>query len=118
MVCHGDFHPDNIILSQRGPVIIDWPTAGSGEPAADVARTLLLFAIGMPAETPAPTRILIALARGYFSRRYRARYLGSSGLTFPDVKAWLPVIAAARLAEEIDGETDYLVALTKTETGL
>ena len=23
-VCHGDFHPDNILMSSRGPVVIDW----------------------------------------------------------------------------------------------
>ncbi|NIV38946.1 MAG: phosphotransferase, partial [Anaerolineae bacterium] len=26
-LCHGDFHPGNIIVTQRGPVIIDWMTA-------------------------------------------------------------------------------------------
>jgi Ser/Thr protein kinase RdoA (MazF antagonist) len=29
-VCHGDYHPGNIILSPRGPVVIDWMTAGHG----------------------------------------------------------------------------------------
>jgi Ser/Thr protein kinase RdoA (MazF antagonist) len=27
-VCHGDYHPDNIILSPQGAVVIDWMTAG------------------------------------------------------------------------------------------
>lgn len=39
-VCHGDFHPDNIIMSSRGPIIIDWLTATQGNPLADVAKDL------------------------------------------------------------------------------
>ncbi|MFC2013409.1 phosphotransferase family protein [Chloroflexota bacterium] len=40
-VCHGDFHPRNIIISSRGPVIIDWANATQGNPLADVAWILL-----------------------------------------------------------------------------
>ena len=29
-LCHGDFHPGNIIVTHRGPVIIDWMTASKG----------------------------------------------------------------------------------------
>ncbi|MEN6369285.1 MAG: phosphotransferase, partial [Thermotogota bacterium] len=47
-VCHGDFHPDNVILTaRRGPVILDWMTATSGNPLADVARTSLLLRLGV-----------------------------------------------------------------------
>jgi len=45
-VCHGDFHPGNIILTKEGPLIIDWMTASAGSPWADVARTSLLLNIG------------------------------------------------------------------------
>jgi len=48
-LCHGDFHPDNVIWSERGPVVIDWLDANRGDPAADVARTPMLISIG---ETP------------------------------------------------------------------
>ncbi|HEX6817560.1 MAG TPA: aminoglycoside phosphotransferase family protein, partial [Ktedonobacterales bacterium] len=23
-VCHGDYHPDNVLMTRRGPIIIDW----------------------------------------------------------------------------------------------
>jgi len=36
-LCHGDFHPMNI-LGEPSPVIIDWPDARRGDPAADVCR--------------------------------------------------------------------------------
>ena len=45
-ICHGDFHPDNIMMSDKGPVIIDWQTGVRGHPAADVARTVVLVRVG------------------------------------------------------------------------
>jgi aminoglycoside phosphotransferase (APT) family kinase protein len=41
---HGDLHPDNIILSARGPVLIDWTNATFGPSAQDVAQTWLVLA--------------------------------------------------------------------------
>jgi serine/threonine protein kinase len=45
-ICHGDFHPDNIIVSKDRLVTVDWITAGFGNPIADVARTWLLLTMG------------------------------------------------------------------------
>ena len=39
MVCHGDFHPYNVIQSEEGWKVIDWPDASSGDICADVCRT-------------------------------------------------------------------------------
>lgn len=51
--CHGDLHPDNVIVSSHGPVIIDWLDAAAGPPLADVARTSLVLTSGaLPPETP------------------------------------------------------------------
>jgi Ser/Thr protein kinase RdoA (MazF antagonist) len=41
---HMDFHPDNVMLSSRGPVVIDWSNARAGDPALDVAMTWILCA--------------------------------------------------------------------------
>ena len=38
-LCHGDFHPLNILGDTADPLIIDWPDARRGEPAADVCRS-------------------------------------------------------------------------------
>ena len=38
-LCHGDFHPGNIILTPLGPVVIDWSSACRGHPLGDVAFT-------------------------------------------------------------------------------
>jgi aminoglycoside phosphotransferase (APT) family kinase protein len=45
---HLDLHPDNVILSPGGPVVIDWPNAAGGPGAADVANTWLVVATSLP----------------------------------------------------------------------
>jgi len=42
-LCHGDYHPGNIIITKRGPVVIDWMNACAGNPWADVARSSLIL---------------------------------------------------------------------------
>jgi thiamine kinase-like enzyme len=42
-LCHGDFHFRNLILTSDGLKIIDWQTASSGNPNADIYRTYLLY---------------------------------------------------------------------------
>jgi aminoglycoside phosphotransferase (APT) family kinase protein len=39
---HRDLHPDNVLLSPSGPVVIDWTNAGSGPPELDVALTWVI----------------------------------------------------------------------------
>jgi aminoglycoside phosphotransferase (APT) family kinase protein len=46
---HLDLHPDNVILSRRGPIVIDWANAKRGAGAADVA---LLWVIMATSEIP------------------------------------------------------------------
>jgi serine/threonine protein kinase len=41
---HLDFHPDNVLLSASGPVVIDWANARAGKPALDVAMTWVICA--------------------------------------------------------------------------
>jgi aminoglycoside phosphotransferase (APT) family kinase protein len=41
---HCDLHPDNVLLSARGPVVIDWPNATAGDPAFDVALAWVIAA--------------------------------------------------------------------------
>jgi aminoglycoside phosphotransferase (APT) family kinase protein len=39
---HLDLHPDNVLLSHRGPVVIDWTNARAGDPWRDVALTWII----------------------------------------------------------------------------
>ena len=51
-LCHGDFNPSNIIVTDDGtPYIIDWSHATQGNASADVARTYLLFWLDGDIET-------------------------------------------------------------------
>jgi aminoglycoside phosphotransferase (APT) family kinase protein len=40
-ILHLDLHPGNVMLTRRGPVVIDWRNARAGDPAADVAMSLV-----------------------------------------------------------------------------
>ncbi len=42
-VLHLDLHPMNVILSDDGPVIIDWTNGSRGDPAFDAAMTYVLM---------------------------------------------------------------------------
>jgi aminoglycoside phosphotransferase (APT) family kinase protein len=98
-LCHGDFHPGNILLSHRGPVIIDWSTATRGHPPADVARTSVLFeSAALPPGSPIHTRILLFLARRLLHRTYLRRYLTLRGGTIADITKFLPIQRAATSA--------------------
>lgn len=44
VVIHLDLHPANIILSPRGPRVIDWESAARGTAGHDLAQTWLLLA--------------------------------------------------------------------------
>jgi serine/threonine protein kinase len=41
---HLDLHPENVLLSSRGPVVIDWSNARAGNPSLDVALTWVICA--------------------------------------------------------------------------
>ncbi len=43
-VLHLDLHPDNVMLTSRGPVVIDWRNASDGPPALEVALSALIVA--------------------------------------------------------------------------
>ena len=43
---HLDLHPLNVMMTARGPVVIDWPNAVRGDPSTDVAFTWVLMACG------------------------------------------------------------------------
>jgi aminoglycoside phosphotransferase (APT) family kinase protein len=59
---HLDIHPDNVMLSSRGPIVIDWSNAGRGIPEAEVADLWLIMANAKPPANRLE-RILIQLGR-------------------------------------------------------
>jgi len=45
-VLHADLHLDNVLLSESGPILLDWANVRWGPAAIDVARCLLEFGEG------------------------------------------------------------------------
>ncbi|WP_260428757.1 phosphotransferase family protein [Micromonospora globispora] len=43
-ILHLDLHPENVILTTAGPMVIDWANATEGPPELDVAMTAVILA--------------------------------------------------------------------------
>jgi thiamine kinase len=108
---HGDFHPANLLRTADGCVVIDWTNGTSGDPAADVARTVLLAGGGtLPEDASALVRAIAPSLRRFLVRGYLRAYAGAAPLDRERVKRWLPVWAAARLVEGVEQEREALLA--------
>jgi len=111
-VCHGDYHPGNVIITKDGPIVIDWMTASTGNPWADVARTSLILSIGAKAagkQVSTIIRIAIGLYHQMYLKHYQ-KFLPDNG---NELNRWTPVIAAARLNEDIIPEREALIKMMK-----
>jgi hypothetical protein len=93
-------------------VIIDWMTACSGDRWADVARTSLLLTIG-PIGAGKQLSSLLHIAVRLFHRMYINRYLAIVPDRNKGLKRWAPVIAAARLNEDIAPERESLLKIVQ-----
>ncbi|PGD07868.1 aminoglycoside phosphotransferase [Bacillus wiedmannii] len=95
-LCHGDFHPFNLILSNKSVNIIDWVDASSGDIRADVFRTYLLY-----------SQSSVELADMYLHI-----YCRNNGLSRDEIFQWAPIIIAARISENVTATNiEYLSGL-------
>lgn len=92
-VCHGDFNPNNIIVSGGKMYVLDWVHASQGNASADVARTYLLFALD--SQETADLYLDIFCKKSQTEKRY--------------VLSWLPIVAAAQLAKNKPEEKELLL---------
>jgi Ser/Thr protein kinase RdoA (MazF antagonist) len=97
-LCHGDFHPWNILGAIGEETIVDWLDACRGVPAADVCRSFVLMRPHVP-----------DLASDYVDA-----YANHAGVTRADVLIWLPFVAAGRLAEGVADETGALMEMIES----
>jgi aminoglycoside phosphotransferase (APT) family kinase protein len=97
-LCHGDFHPMNILGEASQPVIIDWSDARRGDPAADVCRSYLLM----------------KLHAAEIATAYVDAYCRAAAMPRQAVLSWSPYVAVARLAEGVPRELDRLLKIVDT----
>lgn len=97
-LCHGDFHPFNVLGSLENGIVVDWLDATAGSPAADICRSYLL----------------LRMARPEFAEATLRAGAEASGLAVETILAWLPLLAAARLAEHVPAEAPALIELAAT----
>ncbi|MBP3706554.1 MAG: phosphotransferase [Clostridia bacterium] len=94
-VCHGDFNPSNIIISEDNtPYIIDWSHATQGNASADVARTYLLFCLNNDLDS---------------ANKYLDLFCKKSDTAKQYVQKWMPIVAASQSVKGNEHERDFLL---------
>ncbi|MEX0800241.1 MAG: aminoglycoside phosphotransferase family protein [Dehalococcoidia bacterium] len=100
-LCHGDFHPANLLMAPDGPVLIDWANVSRGVPTADVARTVMIVRLGEPPPGTSPVvRLLALVGRRVLLSTYLRTYRRERALDEAALRRWEYVRWAERLAAE------------------
>jgi aminoglycoside phosphotransferase (APT) family kinase protein len=94
-LCHGDFHPFNVLFDGKQYWIIDWVNAAVGDPLADVCNTYLVI-----------NEFFNQIAEDYLQQ-----FCCETGARREDILAWLPVVAAANLVGQDDKGRTYLMEI-------
>lgn len=95
-VCHGDFNPSNIIITDDGtPYIIDWAHATQGNASADVARTYLLFWLDGNIDG---------------AKKYMEFFCKKSDTARQYIEKWLPIVAASQSVKGNAEEREFLLS--------
>ncbi|WBW95702.1 phosphotransferase [Oceanirhabdus sp. W0125-5] len=94
-LCHGDFHGYNILVCEGEYWIIDWIDSTTGCADGDACRTYLLYSLYFPE----------------LAEMYLMLYCKETGKEKERILAWLPVLAAARLSENIGNEEEKLMSI-------
>lgn len=113
-LCHGDVHPGNVLVTERGLAILDWQKAGAGPPAADVCRTDLMLRHGRIATTSPLTRAALKTSRQAAAAWYLRHARAASGLSTTEISAWrLPLMVARLCARRTDHDGAILAVVER-----
>jgi len=94
-ICHGDFHPSNVIITPEGEAyVIDWAHVTQGNASADVARTYLLFWLE---------------GKDELAKKYVRLFCEKSDTAQQYVQKWLPIVAASQSVKGKPEEKDLLL---------
>ena len=95
-LCHGDFNPSNIIISEDGAkYIIDWSHATCGNASADAARTYLTFWLDGDISG---------------AKLYLKTFCDKSDTAIQYVQKWMPLVAASQLVRGNEKEREFLMS--------
>ncbi len=95
-ICHGDFNPSNIIISEEGtPYILDWSHVTQGNASADVARTYLLFWLAGDIDR-ANAYLELFCQKSHTAKQY--------------VQKWMPIVAASQSVKGNQKERQFLLS--------
>ena len=98
-VCHGDFNPSNIIITDEGKAyILDWSHATQGNASADAARTYLLFWLNGDIEG---------------AKKYLDLFCEKSKTQKQYVQKWMPIVAASQSVKGNEKEREFLLSWAK-----
>lgn len=96
LVCHGDLHPGNIMITDHGPMFLDWKDASRGNPICDIARTTLLL-FGDMRKRSLLIMAFQGLNRHFCMKEYRRKTIWDE----QEFRQWLILNAAIRILERI-----------------
>lgn len=95
-ICHGDFHPINILVGKDSYFVIDWVLAAQGNPEADVAGTYLIISVygSNIKEKNFFKRLVSALGGKLIAKTYLKEYIAITNIDKQKILRWLPIRAA------------------------
>jgi uncharacterized protein (TIGR02172 family) len=126
-LCHGDFWPGNILVTLKGEIIIDWVHASFGNPLADLARTVNLafgflksrqikrpfLSFGTSTISQIKDKFLHAFVSVIYPMYVNTYFKLNQG-DRDEYRHWLPIVAAARLSDNIPELEKMLIAQVET----
>lgn len=114
-VCHGDFHPDNIMVGEKD-MVLDWANAYTGHPLSDVAKTnLILSSPFIPDDIKGITLTLLKFIKKKLRKSYLKEYAKLSNFSQTDIDLWTLPMAVIRLNDNIPSEKEWLKKLIKNK---
>lgn len=108
-LCHGDFHPGNIIESGKKHYIIDWSSASIGSPLFDIAHTYLLL-MNTPRLDHVSDRAFRVQRKitGFIGKRYLKLVCRQNGIEIDSLLPYLLVKAGERCYYGMNSEKEWL----------
>jgi aminoglycoside phosphotransferase (APT) family kinase protein len=109
-LCHGDFHPGNVIYDGSNYFVIDWSHATAGEPTCDVSRAYYCAKVGPVYGKWNDVQMQeLVKRRAIFGEKFIQSYLQLSGNSVSDVVQWDLPIAVNRLYDNLDAKDVQIV---------